>query len=74
MPMDAVDTTHSTEFQRALSAQIALYETDLDGLRSTGGEPEEISTFERIVGELRRLQVEDLAEIARAATWRTAQT
>jgi hypothetical protein len=68
--MDAVDVTQASEFQRTLSRQIALYEADLDGLRTTGGEPDEITTFEMIVGELRRLQVEDLAELARAALWR----
>ncbi len=69
MSMDAVDATQASEFQRTLSLQIALYEADLDGLRSTGGEPDEITTFETIVGELRRLQLEDLAELARAAVW-----
>lgn len=70
--MDHTTTSEASEFQQTLNQQIALYEADLDGLRSTGGAPEEITTFETIVGELRRLQHEDLAELARAATWRGA--
>ena len=60
--MDGDDATQVSEFQRTVSLQIDLYQADLDGLRSTGGELGEISTFEMIVGELRRLQLEDLAE------------
>jgi hypothetical protein len=70
MSMEGAGTTEASEFQQTLSLQIALYEADLEGLRVSGGDPDEISAFELIVGELRRLQVEDLAEIARAALWR----
>ena len=69
--MDATDHIETSEFQRTVSHQIALYEADLDGLRHEGGAPDEISAFELIVGELRRLQREDLIEIARATLWRT---
>ena len=69
--MDGADVDDASEFQRTLSLQIGLYEADLEELRSTGGEPDEITTFETIVGELRRLQLEDLAELARAAVWRS---
>ena len=70
MSMGDATSNEASEFQRTLARQIALYEADLDGLRTTGGEPDEITTFEMIVGELRRLQLEDLAELARAAVWR----
>jgi hypothetical protein len=69
--MNDADVREGSEFQRTLALQIATYEADLEGLRSTGGEADEISTFETIVGELRRLQLEDLAELARAADWRS---
>lgn len=69
--MDGAD--NSSEFQRTLSLQIALYEADLTGLRLGGAHPDEISTFESIVAELRRLQLEDLDELARAAVWRGAE-
>lgn len=69
--MDGADISVQSQFQQTVSSQIALYEADLEGLRLGGGDPDEISTFELIVGELRRLQVEDLAEVARAAGWRT---
>lgn len=68
--MDGADISDVSEFQRTVSRQIALYEADLAGLRRSNGELEEISAFEMIVAELRRLQLEDLAEIARAAVWR----
>lgn len=68
--MAGADVDAVSEFQRTLTSQIALYERDLESLRFAGGEPEEISTFERIVGELRRLQLEDLTEIARAGARR----
>ena len=71
MVMDGAE--NSSEFQRTLSLQISLYEADLTGLRLSGAHPDEISTFESIVGELRRLQLEDLAELARAAVWRGAE-
>ncbi len=70
MFMDAAHTTEASEFQRTLSLQIALYEADLEALRVDGGDPDDISAFEVIVRELRRLQVEDLAEIAEARLWR----
>ena len=69
--MGGADSSAESQFQQTVSSQIALYEADLEGLRVGGGDPDEISAFELIVGELRRLQVEDLAEIARAAMWRT---
>ena len=67
MPMDGTDDGGTSEFQRALALQIDSYETQLDGLRRDGGEPVDISTFEVVVAELRRLQLEDLAELARIA-------
>ena len=69
--MGGADISVQSQFQQTVSSQIALYEADLEGLRLSGGDPDEISAFEVIVGELRRLQVEDLAEIARATMWRT---
>ena len=68
--MDGADIGGGSQFQQTVTSQIALYEADLEGLRLNGGEPDEISAFEMIVGELRRLQLEDLAEVARAALWR----
>lgn len=68
--MDDVDVSEPSEFQQTLSRQIASYEADLTGLRLSGAAPDEISTFESIVEELRRLQLEDLAELACAALWR----
>lgn len=67
--MDHTATSEASEFQRTLNQQISLYEADLEGLRLNGGEPDEITTFEMIVAELRRLQVEDLAELARGMRW-----
>ena len=64
MFMDGAGTTEESEFQQTLSRQIALYEADLEGLRGGDGGPDEISAFELIVGELRRLQLEDLAELS----------
>lgn len=65
MFMDGTGTTEASEFQQTLSRQIALYEADLEGLRVRDGAPDEISAVELIVGELRRLQLEDLEEL----TW-----
>lgn len=62
--MERTLTSEASEFQRTLTRQIALYEADLAGLRLDGGDPDEITTFEVIVAELRRLQREDLAELA----------
>jgi hypothetical protein len=62
--MERTVTSAASEFQRTLTRQIALYEADLEGLRLNGGDFDEITRFEVIVAELRRLQLEDLAELA----------
>lgn len=72
MPMIGARFDEPSEFQRTVGLQIALYEADLETLRLEGADPDEISAFEVIVGELRRLQHEDLADLAQAEVWHAA--
>lgn len=72
MPMIGARSSEPSEFQRTVSLQIALYEADLETLRLEGADPEEVSAFEVIVGELHRLQLEDLADLAQAEVWHAA--
>lgn len=72
MPMNDATPSEVSEFQQTVSRQIAVYESDLVALRHDGAAPDEIAAFEVIVGELHRLQLEDLADIAQAEIWHAA--